>query len=173
HGVSERLVIAGRHEESRLPVLDHRLQSADASADDRCAARHRLERHQSERLGERRYRAEVRGSVVESEIFLSPRADERDVRLEPVLVHEAPELEDLLGLWCVVAGVKGTADHEETDVAPHVGMTLKQQTERAQEHVDPLYLLDPTHEQDEPLALVAPELLACVGLSDRMEKRRI
>ena len=90
-----------------------------------------------------------------------------------MLVHEAPELEDLLGLWCVVAGVKSTAHDEETDVAPHVGMTLKQETERAQEHVDPLDLLDSTHEQDEPLALVAPELLACIGLSDRMEQGRI
>ena len=52
-------------------------------------------------------------------------------------------------------------------------MPLKEKTERAQQHVDPFDLLDPPDEENESLALVAPELLACVGLSDRMEKRWI
>src|SRR3982074_3915865 len=87
-------------------------------------------------------------------------------------MNEASQLQDLLGFGRVVAGIEGATDNEKADVAAHLGMTLKEKTERAQKHIDPFDLLDPPDEQDEPLALIASELLACVGLSDRMEEHR-
>ena len=52
-------------------------------------------------------------------------------------------------------------------------MAKEQEAERAQQDVDPFDLLDPTDEEDDALALVAPELLARVGLPHRTEHVQI
>ena len=171
--LGQRGVVAGRHQQPRFAVLDERLEATDARADYRRPAGHRLERDEAERLGERRHRADVRGGVVERELLLVARPDEGDVRFHAVLVHEAPQLEDLLGLGSVVAGVEGATDDEEADVAAQVGVALEEESERAQQDVDALDLFDATDEEDEALALVAAERLARVGLPDRLEDLRI
>src|SRR5206468_3904424 len=130
HGISEGLIVAGWHEKPRFAVLDDGLQSTDAGPDDGRAARHRFERDQPERFGQRRHRAQIRGRVVQGEILLPTRTHERHIRFEAVLVDEAAELEDLLRFGRIVARIEGAADHEKTDVASHFGVTLKEKAER-------------------------------------------
>ena len=88
-------------------------------------------------------------------------------------MNEPAKLEDLLRFGCVVAGIEGPPDDEETHVASHVGVALKEKREGAQEDVDPLDLLDAPDEKDEPLALVAPELFARIRLANRMKEHGV
>ena len=88
-------------------------------------------------------------------------------------MNEPAKLEDLLRFGCVVAWIEGPRDDQETHVAPHIGVALKEKPEGAQEDVDPLDLLDAPDEEDEPLALVAPELLARIGLANRMKQHGV
>jgi len=86
-----------------------------------------------------------------------------------MFVDETPELEDLLRLGRVVAWIERPSDDQKADLAAKVGPAEEEERERAQQDVDPLDLLDPPDEEDQALALIAPELLPCVGLANGME----
>src|SRR5438093_10979300 len=90
-----------------------------------------------------------------------------------MLMDQAPQLQDLFGLRRIVPRVERAADHEKTHVAAEVGMTREEPAESAEQDVDPLDLLDATHEEDDALALIAAKELARVGLPHRSEERRV
>ena len=86
-----------------------------------------------------------------------------------MFVDETAELEDLLRLRRIVAGIERSSDDEQADLAAQVWPAEEEQREGAQEDVDSLDLLDPADEEDQALALIAAELFSGVGLTDRME----
>ena len=124
--LGQRAIVARRHEQARLAVLYDCLQTAHPRAHDRRTAGHGLEGDQSERFGERRNGADVRRRVVQRELFLPARSDERNVRFHPVLVDEPSQLEDLLRLGCVVARIERPAHDQKTDITSQIWVPLEQ-----------------------------------------------
>ncbi len=129
--------MATLHEKARVPVVDNRSKPTDVGGHDGRAARGRLERDQTERLGTRWHEADVSGLVVDGEARVPLGWHELHTPTEPELVHELMEPAHL-GFAVVPARA---AHHEQRHVRVELG-------EAAHREIGPLERLDTPHEQE-------------------------
>ena len=83
------------------------------------------------------------------------------------------QLLDLVRLGGVIVRIERAAHDEQAEIVPQLRVAKEQQPERAKEDIDALDLLDASDEEDDALALIASEHLACVHLPHRTEHVQI
>ena len=154
HALGQGDGILGRHEEAGLAVADAELDAADVGADDRRAARHRLDRRQAERLVPGRGHERVGGAIEVLQLVPAAPPREGDSIGDPLSQRQELQSADLRGRLGV--GQLGLAADDD-EVAGLEAVDLEQPRERPDGRVDPLARDDPPDLQHDRLIRRQPE----------------